>query len=320
MSVPLPPRIAAQLTAIARDRTAAKRQWQQTMDPHLDRVLDTLLAQVRVADGDPAKLAALAVPDELVSTWSGDIAAWSNAVRATAAATAGVEVPADEALLAARAQVVADHLAAAARQQAALAAIDARAAAQEAARAVAGHVADQLQLTGSIFFTQTTAETRLAVAKLSSAQYLRWCILGEGCPLCATLDGQVIDVDSQAAEMLDPPLHPNCECMWIEIMGPELGNSYNVLDFNDLDPDLLARHGVLIPKPDGTRNFEALHVPADIGGRDFTFRRTRVDGEWKSSLEWHHPRYDLPGLSAETEHTGVAATAPRFATIGARGA
>lgn len=169
-----------------------------------------------------------------------------------------------------------------------------------------------LRITGELLFVETANEARLSVASQSGTGRVAFAAVGDDCALCASLDGKVFRSDSEDAKRFSPPVHINCDCLWIAVMDDEIGATD---DWQPGDEEALAeeieRHGHFITDPE---KYQALRVPMGPSGRDFTFRRSKdpQTGEVTSKIEWHRPRYSLGDLSADGKFTppeqiGVAA-------------
>ncbi len=136
--------------------------------------------------------------------------------------------------------------------------------------------------------------------------------MGDTCPLCLALDGKVMRANSAEAKRFTPPLHINCDCILTEVGDDEVG-AVDWLTPPDQDglADLVEQHGHFVSNPD---KYVALKIPAGPTGRDFTLRRTK-DGE-PNILEWHRPRYPLPGLDPSTVQSGVAKVGAKWRPLG----
>jgi len=171
---------------------------------------------------------------------------------------------------------------------------------------------DILEMAGSILITETREETRLAVAAQSGTGRVMFSGVGDDCPLCASLQGKVFRADSEEARRFTPPLHPNCDDLWVAVGDDQVGavDWFTKRDEEAFKP-LIEQHGTFVTQPD---KYEELRVIAGPSGRDFTFRRGKK-GE-RGTVEFHRPRYKLPGLDPEVKITGVAETGPKWQTVG----
>lgn len=71
--------------------------------------------------------------------------------------------------------------------------------------------------------------------------------VGTDCPLCEALDGLVFWKGSRLAKRFAPPLHPGCDCEWVEVGDDECGpHDYMTLELEaELQP-LVEEHGPLV--------------------------------------------------------------------------
>lgn len=172
-----------------------------------------------------------------------------------------------------------------------------------------------LEIAGAVVVTETTNEARLAVATGAGSERVAFSAVGDTCPLCESLDGKVFRAASEDAKRFTPPLHINCDCMWTGVGDDEVGglDHFTPADDESLKP-LVDEHGHFVTQPD---KYEVLRVPAGPSGRDFTFRRKKEPetGKVISEVEWHRPRYELPGLSEGTARVGVSEVGERAATL-----
>ncbi|HAZ63682.1 MAG TPA: hypothetical protein DCZ72_08770, partial [Armatimonadetes bacterium] len=75
----------------------------------------------------------------------------------------------------------------------------------------------KVEMAGQILVTQTANEERLSAPGLGGSQRVAFSAVGDNCELCASLDGKVFMADSDLARRYTPPLHPNCNCLWVEV-------------------------------------------------------------------------------------------------------
>ncbi len=171
-----------------------------------------------------------------------------------------------------------------------------------------------LKIAGSVLVTETQQETRLAVASGSGTERVAFSSVGDNCPLCQALDGKVFRSDSEDAKRFTAPLHIGCDCIWTTVGDDEVGSIdwFTPADDQEL-AELVESHGHFVTTP---HKYAELRVPAGPTGRDFTFRRGKA-GE-RGTIEWHRPRFELPGLDAGVKQTGVAEPGDKWRTLGER--
>ncbi|NUP99348.1 MAG: hypothetical protein HUU35_05775 [Armatimonadetes bacterium] len=174
--------------------------------------------------------------------------------------------------------------------------------------AAADDLARGLLITGSILYTETANETRLAVAAGSPSQRVAFSAVGDTCPLCVALDGKVFRANSEAARRFTPPLHINCDCIWVEVGDDEEGaEDWFTPGDEEALAELVEQHGHFVSQPE---KYTALRIPAGPSGRDFTLRRGKA-GE-PGRVEWTRPRYQLDD---EFEQTGVAEVGEKWSAV-----
>lgn len=184
----------------------------------------------------------------------------------------------------------------------------------------------KVEMAGQILVTQTANEERLSAPGLGGSQRVAFSAVGDNCELCASLDGKVFMADSDLARRYNPPLHPNCNCLWVEVGDDEpwdeADQDYMTAEYEkELAGRELLGKATWIDAAPGEGKYEVLRVPAAPRGRDFTFRR-ELDpktGEMRSRLTWHRERYELPGLDARTIVDGVADVGERWRPLGSGG-
>jgi len=184
----------------------------------------------------------------------------------------------------------------------------------------------KVEMAGQILVTQTANEERLSAPGLGGSQRVAFSAVGDNCELCASLDGKVFMADSDLARRYNPPLHPNCNCLWVEVGDDEpwdeADQDYMTAEYEkELAGRELLGKATWIDAAPGEGKYEVLRVPAAPRGRDFTFRR-ELDpktGEMRSRLTWHRERYELPGLDARTIVDGVADVGERWRPLGGGG-
>lgn len=184
----------------------------------------------------------------------------------------------------------------------------------------------KVEMAGQILVTQTANEERLSAPALGGSKRVAFSAVGDNCELCASLDGKVFLADSDLARRYNPPLHPNCNCLWVEVGDDEpwdeADQDYMSAEYEkELAGRELLGKATWIDAAPGEGKYEMLRVPAAPRGRDFTFRR-ELDpktGEMRSRLTWHRERYELPGLDAQTIVDGVADVGERWRPLGGGG-
>lgn len=173
-----------------------------------------------------------------------------------------------------------------------------------------------LEITGQILITEQASEARLTDAAASGAEYVSFSAVGDSCALCQELDGRIFLASSPEAKRFSPPLHINCDCIWIEVGPEEIVRPEDVVgaDYVAGIADLVDQHGTWLGEE---IKYEALRCPSGPNGRDWTFRRIKdpQTGELVSQLEWRRPRYELPGLADSVEQTGVTAVGERAGVV-----
>ena len=146
-----------------------------------------------------------------------------------------------------------------------------------------------IEITGQIEQTRVKGEQRLVHAASSPSRRVAFSAVGDNCPLCQSLDGLVFRADSPEAARYTPPLHINCNCIWVEVLDGEEGEN---LEWSPAVEgqlaELVEQHGHFVAHPE---RYAELKVPARPDGRDFTVRRART-GE-PARIEWTRPAYDL---------------------------
>lgn len=184
----------------------------------------------------------------------------------------------------------------------------------------------QIEMAGSILVVEATNEERLSAPTIGGSRRVAYSAIGESCELCQSLDGKIFLADSDLARRYNPPLHPNCQCLWVEVGDDEpwaeADQDYMTTDYEaELAERELLDRGLWIGAPPGEGPYEVLRVPAAPSGRDFTFRRELdpVTGEMQSRLTWHRERYELPGLDPKTVIDGVKDVGERWRPLGSGG-
>ena len=342
--------VRAAVARVDRDLRAGEDEWQRRSREHLTGILAELLRQL---DGVPPEEVELRVDPALIegyADWLGDwlLRAWDAAAQRLAdeIGTPATGAP-PVARLAARARSIAQHHAEAMRFEVHQAALR-----DESVERLVARFNDQLStrlrveltdeartmssaievsyrpdtcpaivravdLTGSILVVETTNEARLAVAATAGTGRVAFSAVGDTCPLCRALDGLVFAAESDEAKRFTPPLHINCDCLWVAVEDDEEGPVETFTPERAEVIEILAvQHGHFIPPPedlDWKSRYEPLRVPASPAKRDFVVRRVKdpETGEIVTELRWNRPRYELPGLDPKTRQTGITDIAER---------
>ena len=154
-------------------------------------------------------------------------------------------------------------------------------------------LAPMLEITGRLLVTQTTNESRLAVAAGSSTDLVAISAVLDRrtCAFCRGINGKVFRADSADAAMYTPPFHINDRCIWTVIGQDEVG-ALDYFDPQDKElQQLAARHAHFLTNPE---LYTPLDIPASPGSRDFVVRTVKdASGNRVTELDWKRPRYDL---------------------------
>ena len=101
------------------------------------------------------------------------------------------------------------------------------------------------------------------------------------CPLCASINGMVVAVDSPEYAEWRQPSHIGCRRRWAQIHRDE----HAEVTFQRPSQELIEKHGHYHIRP---RKYAELRMPAEPAGRHFIVRRTRhpETGELRTVLDW----------------------------------
>lgn len=108
------------------------------------------------------------------------------------------------------------------------------------------------------------------------------------CPLCQTLDGQIIKRGTQEWDDYHLPSHINCRrrLAWISANETDINDptqQYQPPAFKPPADELIEAHGHFIQRP---RVYEDLRIPAFADTRQVIVRVKNIDGKKTAILDW----------------------------------
>lgn len=112
------------------------------------------------------------------------------------------------------------------------------------------------------------------------------------CPLCASLQGEIIPVDSAEWGRIFPPLHISCQCNLSYITADERGVVQRLEKYKPIDPDLLAKWS------------SKIYTDAEIREMAKTFKEVKPV-TYEGTVDSESERILRAGLRTKNEH-GVA--------------